>query len=107
MHPNVHCSTIYNSQNMEANYLSTDRGMHKEDVVPGSSHGGTAETSLTSTHEDAGSSPHLFSGSGSGVAMSCGEGHRHDSYPVLLWLWCRLAPVAPWPENFHMLQGWP
>ena len=31
-------------------------------------------------------------GWGSGVAMSCGVGHRHDSDPALLWLWCR--PVA-------------
>ena len=33
MHPNVHCSTIYNSQDMEATLMSTDRGMDKEDVV--------------------------------------------------------------------------
>ena len=28
--------------------------------------------------------------------MSCGVGHRHGSYPMLLWLWCRcrLAAVA-------------
>ena len=32
MHPNVHCSTIYNSQDMEATQMSTDRGMDK-DVV--------------------------------------------------------------------------
>ena len=25
MHPNVHCSTVYNSQDMEANYVSIDR----------------------------------------------------------------------------------
>ena len=31
-HPNVHCSTIYNSQDMEATQMSIDRGMHK-DVV--------------------------------------------------------------------------
>ena len=24
--------------------------------------------------------------------MSCGVGHRHDSDPLLLWLWCR--PMA-------------
>ena len=23
------------------------------------------------------------------------EGHRHGSDPTLLWLWCRLAAVAP------------
>ena len=27
--------------------------------------------------------------------MSCGVGHRPGSDPVLLWLWCRLAAVAP------------
>ena len=27
--------------------------------------------------------------------MSCGVGHRHSSDPKLLWLWCRLAAVAP------------
>ena len=30
MHPNVDCSTIYNSQDME---MSTNRGMDKEDVL--------------------------------------------------------------------------
>ena len=33
MHPSVHCSTIYNSQDMEAMYMYTDRGLHKEDVA--------------------------------------------------------------------------
>ena len=33
MHPNIHCSTIYNSQDMEATWVSIDRGMDKEDVV--------------------------------------------------------------------------
>ena len=32
MHPNVHCSTIYNSQDMEATLMSINRGMDKEDV---------------------------------------------------------------------------
>ena len=32
MYPNVHCTTIYNSQDMETN-LSIDRWMDKEDVV--------------------------------------------------------------------------
>ena len=27
--------------------------------------------------------------------MSCGVGRRHGSDPQLLWLWCRLAAVAP------------
>ena len=29
MHPNVHCSTVYNSQDMEATEMSTDRWMNK------------------------------------------------------------------------------
>ena len=33
MHPNVHGSTIYSSQGMEATYTSINRGMDKEDVV--------------------------------------------------------------------------
>ena len=31
--PNVHSSTVYNSQDMEATKVSIDRGMDKEDVV--------------------------------------------------------------------------
>ena len=27
--------------------------------------------------------------------MSCGGGHRHGLDPMLLWLWCRQAAVAP------------
>ena len=30
-----------------------------------------------------------------GVAVSCGVGCRRSSDPALLWLWCRLAAVAP------------
>ena len=33
MHPSVHWSTIYNSQDLEAKQMSTDRWMDKEDVV--------------------------------------------------------------------------
>ena len=33
MHPNVHCSTIYNSQDTESIWMSINRGMNKEDVV--------------------------------------------------------------------------
>ena len=33
MHPNVHCSAIYNSQSMEATGMFTNRAMDKEDVV--------------------------------------------------------------------------
>ena len=32
-YPNVHCSIISNSQEMEATYVSINRGMDKEDVV--------------------------------------------------------------------------
>ena len=32
MHLNVHCSTVYNSQDMEATLMSIDGGMDKEDV---------------------------------------------------------------------------
>jgi len=34
-------------------------------------------------------------GEGSGIAVSCGVGRRCGSDPELLWLWCRLAAVAP------------
>ena len=33
MYPNIHCSTIYNSQDMEVAYISSDGCMDKEDVV--------------------------------------------------------------------------
>ena len=33
MYPNVHCSTIYNSQVMEATQMTNDSRMDKEDVV--------------------------------------------------------------------------
>ena len=32
---------------------------------------------------------------GSGVAVTCGVGHRQGSDPELLWLWCRPAAIAP------------
>ena len=34
-------------------------------------------------------------GKGSGIAVSCGIVHRRGSDFVLLWLWHRLAAVAP------------
>ena len=34
-------------------------------------------------------------GQGSGVAVSCGVGHRHGSDPALLWLWHRPTATAP------------
>ena len=33
MHPSDHCSTVYDSQDMEATSISFDRGMDKEDVA--------------------------------------------------------------------------
>ena len=33
MQPNIHCSTIHNSQDVEATQMSIDRGMDKEDLV--------------------------------------------------------------------------
>ena len=33
MHPDVHCSTIYNSQDTEATQMSINRVMDKEDVI--------------------------------------------------------------------------
>ena len=35
MYPNVHCSTIYNSQVMEATLMPIDRQMDKEDIYNG------------------------------------------------------------------------
>ena len=37
----------------------------------------------------------LLSGSGSGIAVSCGVGHRFGLDPAFLWLWCRPTAVAP------------
>ena len=37
----------------------------------------------------------LLSGLRTGVAVSCGVGCRRGSDLALLWLWCRLAAVAP------------
>ena len=66
-------------------------------------------TNPTSIHEDVGSNPGPCSvGQGPSVAMSGGVGCRHGSEPVLLWLWCRpaaVAPIQPQPGNIHMLQG--
>ena len=36
-----------------------------------------------------------FSGSRTGVAVSCGVGHRRGSDLAWLWLWCRPVATSP------------
>ena len=40
----------------------------------------------------------------SGIAMSCGVGPRRESDLALLWLWCRLAAIAPILETYHQYE---
>jgi len=50
MHPNVHCSTVYNSQDMEATYMSTDRWMDKDAIQ---THNGMLLSQKTKERNDA------------------------------------------------------
>ena len=64
---------------------------HFENSI-GSPPRGSAEMNPTSIHDDVGLIPGLAKGSG--IAMSCGAGHRHSSDLALLWQWRMLAAVA-------------
>ena len=53
-------------------------------------------TNPTRNHELAGSDPGLAQWvKGSGIAVSCGVGHRLGSDLALLCLWCRPVATAP------------
>ena len=76
-----------------------------------SSHHGAVETNLTRNHEVAGIDPWPRSvGQGSGIAVSCGVGHRRSSDLALPWLWHRLAaaaPIGPLPWEPPYAGVWP
>ena len=54
-------------------------------------------TNPTSLHENTSSIPGFYQWVGdlTIVTVSSGVGRRHGLDPMLLWLWCRLAAVAP------------
>ena len=53
------------------------------------------ESNLTSIHSTRVQSLASFSGLRISVAMSCSMDHKLSLDPALLWLWHRLAAVAP------------
>ena len=55
-------------------------------------------TIWTRIYEDAGRSLASFSGLGIQRCCDRGVGCRCSSDPELLWLWCRLAAIAPIPQ---------
>ena len=62
----------------------------------GSSHHGAVEMNPTRNDEVAGSIPGLAQWvKDLASAMRYGLGHKHSSDLALLWVWCRLATVAP------------
>ena len=70
-----------------------DMPLSKENYIPGSFHCGTVERKTTGIHEDVGSIPGLTQQVK--VVMSCSVGCRQGLDPQLLWLWHRLAALAP------------
>ena len=90
MYPNVHCSTMYNSQDMDAPSVSINRWMDKENVA----HIYLQQNIILLKKWNLG--VHLWC---SKLRIRCchwrGSGH------------CCGADFDPWPENFHLLWAQP